>query len=71
MIRVYAGPTPFHVSAALMRLSVLLKKKKKTNTCEVKRGNVGVIGRDRKKNGDRYDHKSLYVYMKFPRIRVL
>lgn len=70
LIRVYAGPTPIHVSAALMRLSVLLKKEKKnSNTCEVKRGNVGVIGRDRKKTGDRYDHKSLYVYMKFPRIK--
>lgn len=48
---------------------VIKKGKKKPNTCEVKRGNVGVIGRDRKKNGDRYDHKSLYVYMKFPRIK--
>lgn len=27
------------------------------------------MGRDRKKNGDRYDPKSLYVYLKFPRIK--
>lgn len=32
LIRFYAGPTPIHVSAALLRLSVLLKKEKKNQT---------------------------------------
>lgn len=65
----YAGPTPMHVWAALIRISVLLKKEKTPNTCEVKRESVGVIGGDRRKNGGRYDHKFLYIYMKFPRIK--
>ena len=60
----YAVPTPMHVWAALIRISVLLKKEKKTpNTCKVKRESVVVIGGDRRKNGGRYDHKfPVHIY---------
>lgn len=43
LIRFYAGPTPIHVSAALMRLSVLLKKEKKNQThVKLKGGMLGL-----------------------------
>lgn len=52
MIRFYAGPTPIHISAALMRLSVLLKKEKKTQThVKLKGGMLGLWGEIERKMG--------------------